>query len=69
MLVFIDNLEDTEMKKYYTNKFITPFANNIDKSKFIMMWVNDMNRYKSPFTHGWTTPITSTGKPIPVVAI
>ena len=69
MLVFIDNLEDTEMKKYYTNKFITPFANNIDKSKFFMMWVNNMNRYKSPFTHGWTTPITSTGKPIPVVAI
>ena len=35
MLVFIDDLKNTWMKKYYTNKFITPFANDIDKSKFI----------------------------------
>ena len=68
MLVFIDDLEDTEMKEYYTNKFITPFANDIDKSKFINAWVTNMNRYKSPFTHNWTTPITSTGKSIPTVA-
>ena len=28
-----------------------------------------MNGLKSPFTHGWTTPITFTGKSIPAVAI